>query len=185
MEKTLKYSVHIYGELEKAVKGPFGTYHVDLEHKVFFFESDDKDIPYHTVVRAAEVMANFAIVTHNKSAAAALYIHERCNLLDEEEVQKKDDKFIYDFKIKGEMTKVVETKAGSLYVDKENQVYYFDPSNKGFMVPFLKKRFYKSIEADLNSEDTERQLGANCILSIIEDWTELDDEDIIREESSN
>ena len=183
--KTLKYSIHAYGELEKAVKGPLGTYHVDFEHKVFFFESDDEDIPYHTVVRAAKAEAMIDFATDDESAIAALYIHNKCNLLDEEEVQKKDDKFIYDFKIKGEMTKVVETKAGSLYVDKENQVYYFDPSNKGFMVPFLKKRFYKSIEADLNSEDTERQLGANCILSIIEDWTELDDDDIIREKSSN
>ena len=185
MEKTLKYSIHIYGELEKAVKSPFGTYHVDLEHKVFFFESDDKDIPYHTVVRASEVVAKIDFATDDKSAAAALYIHERCNLLDEEEVQKKDDKFIYGFKIKGEMTKVVETKAGSLYVDKENQVYYFDTANKGFMELFLKKSFCRSINADLDSEDPERQRNAQCIMGILEDWTELDDKDIIREKSCN
>ena len=50
---------------------------------------------------------------------------------------------------------------------------------------FLKKSFCRSINADLNSEDPERQLGAQCVMSILEDWTELDDEDIIREKSCN
>ena len=183
--ETLKYSVHVYGELEKAVKGPLGTYYVDFEHKVFFFEADDKDIPYLTAVQASEAKAMIDFSTDDKSAIAALYIHEKCNLLDKEEVQKKGDKFIYDFKIKGEMVKVVKTKAGSLYADKENKAYYFDPSNKGFMELFLKKSFCRSINADLNSEDPERQLGAQCVMSILEDWTELDDEDIIREKSCN
>ena len=183
--ETLKYSVHIYGELEKAVKGPFGTYHVDLEHKVFFFESDDEDIPYHTVVRASEVVAKIDFATDDKSAGAALYIHEKCNLLDKEEVQKKNDKFIYDFTIKGELVKVVKTKVGSLYADKENQAYYFDTSNKGFMEPFLKKNFYRSVKADLDSEDPERRRDAQCVMSILEDWAELNDGDIIREKSCN
>ena len=183
--ETLKYSVHVYGELEKAVKGPFGTYHVDLEHKVFFFESDDENIPYHTTVQAAKAKAMIDFATDDESAIVALYIHEKCNLLDKEEVQKKGDKFIYDFKIKGELVKVVKTKVGSLYADKNNQAYYFDTSNKGFMEPFLKRNFCRSVKADLNSEDPERQLDAQCVMSILEDWTELDDEDIIREKSCN
>ena len=185
MEKTLKYSVHIYGELEKVLKCQLGTYHVDFENRVFFFESNDKDVPYHSIVRAAEVLANFAIITHNKSAMLALFIHKKCALLSEENVQKEDDKFVYDFRVKGEMQELVETKVGSLYADKENEVFYFNPSTKGFMESILKKKFYVSIERDLDSDDHESQLGAKCILSILENWTELDDDDIIREKSSN
>lgn len=183
--ETLKYSVHVYGELEKAVKGPLGTYHVDFENKVFFFESDDEDIPYLTAVQASEAKAMIDYATDDESASAALYIHEKCNLLDKEEVQKKGDKFIYDFKIKGEMVKVVKTKVGSLYADKENQAYYFDSLHKGFMEPLLKKNFCRCVKEDLDSEDSERQLGAQCVMSILKDWTELDDEDIIREKSCN
>lgn len=185
MEKTLKYSVHIYGELEKVLKCQLGTYHVDFENKVFFFESNDKDVPYHSMVRAAEVMANFAIITHNKSTMLALFIHKKCALLNEEDVQKEDDKFVYDFQVEGEIQKLVETKVGSLYVDKENEVFYFDSVKKGFMEPILKKKFYVSIERDLDSDDSESQLNAEYILSILENWTELDDDDIIREKSSN
>ena len=181
MEKTLKYSVHVYGELEEAGICPTGTYYVDLERRLFFFESDDKNISYEAAVKIAEVMAKIAVSTHIETANLVLYIHKNFLSLNEKDVQKKDGKFIYDFRIEGEMRKVVETPIGALYADKEKEAFYFDLANKGFMESILKKRFCKRIEADLDSEDPERQLNATCIMSILENWTELDDDDIIRE----
>lgn len=185
MEKTLKYSVHAYGELEEAGKCPTGTYYVDLEKRLFFFESDDKSIPYNVSVKIAEVAARIAVSTHIEAANFVLYIHKKFFLLDEKDVQKKDGKFTYDFRIEGEMRKVVETPIGTLYADKEKEAFYFYSANKDFMKPFLKKRFYNRIEADLDSEDPERQLNATCIMSILENWTELDDDDIVKEKTSN
>jgi hypothetical protein len=185
MEKTLKYSVHVYGELEEAIECPLGTYCVDLKNHMFFFKSAKKEIPYHVVVKTAEAMANIAVAKHAKSAVPALLIHEECALLNEDDVQEKDGKLIYDFRVEGEMQEYVETKFGSLYADSKVEVFYFDSAKKGFMEPILKKKFYESIKADLNSEDSEEQLGADCVMNIIKDWTELDDDDIVREKHCN
>jgi len=185
MEKKLKYSVHVYGELEEAVECPMGTYYVDLKNHMFFFKAAKKDLPYRVVVKAAEAMANIAVAKHVESAVPAFFIHKECALLDEKDVQEKDGKLIYDFRIEGEMQEYVETKVGSLYADSKVEVFYFDTAKKGFMEPILKKKFYEGIKADLNSEDPEEQLGAECVMDIIKDWTELDDDDIVREKSSN
>jgi hypothetical protein len=185
MEKTLKYSVHIYGELEEAIECPLGKYYVDLENRMFFFKAANEGLPYKVIVKAAEAMANIAVAKHAKSAVPALLVHRECALLDKEDVQEKDGKFIYDFRIKGEMQEYVETKVGSLYADAKKETFYFDSAKKGFMEPILKKKFMNGIKADLNSEDPEKQLGAECVMEIIKDWTELDDDDIVREKPSN
>ena len=185
MEKTLKYSVHVYGELEEVIKCPLGIYYIDLKNRMFFFEATEKEIPYKVIVKAAEAMAHIAVAKNNESAIPALLIHRECALLYEDDVQEKDGKFIYDFRIEGEMQEYMETTFGSLYADEKKEVFYFDPSKKGFMESILKKKFYDSIKADLNSEDPEKQLGAECVMNILRDWTELDDEDIIREKSDN
>lgn len=185
MEKTLKYSVHIYGELEEAIECPLGTYCVDLKNRMFFLKSAKKELPYHVVVKTAEAMANIAVAKHAKSAVPALLIHREFALLNEDDVQEKDGKLVYDLRVKGEMEEYVETKLGSLYADSKNEVFYFDSAKKGFMEPILEKKFYESIKADLDSKDPEEQLGAECVMTIIKDWTELDDDDIVREKSSN
>ena len=185
MEKTLKYSVHIYGELEEAIECPLGKYYVDLKNRMFFFKAANEGLPYKVIVKAAEAMANIAVAKHAKSAIPALVVHRECALLNEEDVKEKDGKFTYDFRIEGEMQEYVETKVGSLYADSKVETFYFDSAKKGFMEPILKKKFYEGIKADLDSEDPERQLGAECVMEIIKDWTELDDDDIIREKPSN
>lgn len=185
MEKTLKYSVHIYGELEEAIECPLGKYYVDLKNHMFFFKAANEGLPYKVIVRAAEAMANIAVAKHAKSAVPALLVHRECALLNEEDVKEKDGKFTYDFRIEGEMQEYVETKVGSLYADSKVETFYFDSAKKGFMEPILKKKFYEGIKADLDSEDPEKQLGAECVMEIIKDWTELDDDDIVREKPSN
>jgi hypothetical protein len=185
MEKKLKYSVHIYGELEEAITCPLGTYYVDLKNRMFFFKSTRENLPYHVAVKAAEAMANIVVAKGAKSAVPALLVHRECAVLNEGDVQEKDDKLIYDFRVEGEMEEYVETKVGSLYADAKNEVFYFDSAKKGFMEPILKKKFYEGIKADLSSNDPEDQLGAECVMDIIKDWTELDDDDIVREKPSN
>ena len=185
MEKTLKYSVHIYGELEEAIECPLGKYYVDLKNRMFFFKAANEGLPYKVIVKAAEAMANIAVAKHAKSAIPALVVHRECALLNEEDVKEKDGKFTYDFRIEGEMQEYVETKVGSLYADSKVETFYFDSAKKGFMEPILKKKFYEGVKADLDSEDPEKQLGAECVMEIIKDWTELDDDDIIREKPSN
>lgn len=185
MEKTLKYSVHFYGELEPTIECPLGTYYVDFENKVFFFKRTDENTPYNIAVKSAEIMANIAAATNAETAIAALTIHKELFLLDEENVHEKDGKFVYDFRVEGEMQAYIKTKVGYLYGDKENEVFYFDSVKKGFIKPLLKKRLCASLEEDLNSDNPERQVGAKCILMVIEKWAELDDEDIVREDSSN
>lgn len=185
MEKTLKYSVHIYGELEEVIECPLGKYYVDLKNRMFFFKAANEGLPYKVIVKAAEAMANIAVAKHAKSAIPALVVHRECALLNEEDVKEKDGKFIYDFRIEGEMQEYVETKVGSLYADSKVETFYFDSAKKGFMEPILKKKFYEGVKADLDSEDPEKQLGAECVMEIIKDWTELDDDDIIREKPSN
>jgi hypothetical protein len=185
MEKKLKYSVHIYGELEEAIKCPMGTYYVDLNNHMFFFKLAKEGIPYRVAVEAAEAMAKIAIAKGAESAVPALLVHRKCALLYEEDVQEKDGKFIYDFYVKGEMEEYVETKVGSLYADEKKEVFYFDPAKKGFMESILTKKFYEGIKADLDSDDPEEKLGAECVMTILKDWTELDDEDIVREKPSN
>lgn len=181
MEKTLKYSVHAHGELEEAISCPLGTYCVDMKTKLYYFKSAKKEMPDDVANTAAEAMAHLAVLKGAKSAVAALVIHEKFGLLKKENVKEKDGKLTYDIAIEGEMQEYVETKVGSLYGDPDKEAFYFDSAKKGFMEPILKKKFYEGIKADLDSDDSEKQLGAECVMDIFKDWTELDDEDIVRE----
>jgi len=185
MEKTLKYSVHAHGELEEAISCPLGTYCVDVKTKFYYFKSAKKGMPDEVANAASEAMAHIAVLKGAKSAVAALIIHEKFELLKKEDVEEKDGKLIYDFTIGGELTEYVETKYGSLYGDPEKSAFFFDASKKGFMEPILKKKFMEGIEADLDSDDPEEKLGAECVMDIIKNWTELDEDDIVREKSSN
>ena len=185
MEKTLKYSVHAHGELEEAIKCPLGTYCVDVKTKFYYFKSAKKEMPDEVANAAAEAMAHLAVLKGAKSATAALIIHEKFELLKKEDVKEEDGKLSYDFTIGGELVEYVETKYGSLYGDPEKNAFFFDASKKGFMEPILKKKFMDGIKADLDSDNEENKLGAECVMDIIENWTELDEDDIIREKPSN
>lgn len=185
MEKTLKYSIHVYGELEEAIKCPLGTYYVDTKTKFYYFKSAKKEMPDEVANDASEAMAHIAAVKGSKVAIAALIIHEKFELLKIEDIAEEDDKLTYDFRIEGEMQEYVETKFGSLYGDSDTEVYYFDFTKKGFMEPILKRKFCENVKADLDSNDPEKKLGAEFVANIFENWTELDDEDIVREDPSN
>lgn len=180
MEKTLKYSIHVHGELEEAIECPLGTYYVDMKTKFYYFKSSDKEIPD----EVAEAMAAAHIIAREeaKFAIAILTIHKKFELLKIEDIAEEDDKLTYDFRIEGEMQEYVETKFGSLYGDSDTEVYYFDFTKKGFMEPILKRKFCENIVEDLNSDDSEKRLGAEFVANIFENWTELDDEDIVRED---
>ena len=180
MEKTLKYSIHVHGELEEAIKCPLGTYYVDMKTGFYYFKSADKEMPD----EVAEAMAAAHIIAREKAkfAIAVLTIHKKFQLLEKEDIAEKDGKFTYDFRIEGEMHEYVETKFGSLYGDPDAELYYFDFTKKGFMEPILKRKFCEDIKADLDSDDPEKRLGAEGVAHIFENWTELDDEDIVRED---
>jgi len=185
MEKTLKYSVHAHGELEEAISCPLGTYCVDMKTKFYYFKSAKEGMPDEVANAASEAMAHIAVLKGAKSAVAALVIHEKFELLKKKDITEKDGKLIYDFTIEGEMEEFVETKYGSLYGDADKEAFYFDSAKKGFMEPILKKKFYEGIKADLDSDDPEEKLGAECVIDIIKNWTELDEDDIVREKPSN
>ena len=185
MEKTLKYSIHVYGELEEAIKCAFGTYYVDTKTEFYYFKSAKEDMPDKVAKDASEAAAHIGAITGSKVATAVLIIHEKFELLKKEDITEKDGKFTYDFRVEGEMQEYVETKFGSLYGDPDTEVYYFDFAKKGFMEPILKRKFCENVKADLDSDDHEKRLGAECVANIFENWTELDDEDIVREDPSN
>ena len=185
MEKTLKYSIHVYGELEEAIKCAFGTYYVDTKTEFYYFKSAKEDMPDKVAKDASEAAAHIAAIAGSKVATAVLIIHEKFELLKKEDITEKDGKFIYDFRVEGEMQEYVETKFGSLYGDPDTEVYYFDFTKKGFMEPILKRKFCEDVKADLDSDDSEKRLGAEGVAYIFENWTELDDEDIVREDPSN
>ena len=142
-------------------------------------------MPDEVALSASEVAAHIAAITGSKVATAVLIIHEKFELLEKEDITEKDGKFIYDFTVDGEMQEYVETKFGSLYGNSDAEVYYFDFTKKGFMEPILKRKFCENIIEDLNSDDSEKKLGAEFVADIFENWTELDDEDIVREDPSN
>lgn len=185
MEKTLKYSVHAHGELEEAISCPLGTYCVDIKTRFYYFRSAKEGMPDEVANAAAEAMAHIAVLKGAKSAVAALIVHEKFEPLKKKDIKEENGKLIYDFTVEGEMQEYVETKYGSLYADAKKEAFYFDSAKKGFMEPILKKKFYEDIKADLNSDNPDDQLGAECTLDIIKNWTELDDEDIVREKLSN
>ena len=182
MEKTLKYSIHVYGELEEAIKCPLGTYYVDTKTGLYYFKSAKKDMPDEVANSVSEAAAHIAAIKGSKVATAALIIHEKFELLKTEDIAEEDDKLTYDFRIEGEMQEYVETKFGSLYGDSDTELYYFDFTKKGFMEPILKRKFCENVKADLDSDDPEKRLGAEFVADIFENWTELDDEDIVRED---
>ena len=181
-ENKLGYSVHLHGTLEPAIECPMGKYFVDMQHECYHFEPKDGDKNAETV---ATIMAAIADVKGIAGGVAVGKIISGYTRIPDDKVKKDGENYIYDFRIEGEMQEYMETTFGSLYADEKKEVFYFDPSKKGFMESILKKKFYDSIKADLNSEDPEKQLGAECVMNILRDWTELDDEDIIREKSDN
>jgi hypothetical protein len=179
-DKKLSYSVHVKGELVKAMSCPVGTYYLDIKHELYFFEPKEGVEREHALAIATgiSVLAAHRGIKNGKVVAA---IHERYAHLPEKHVKKDGDKYLYDFYIQGEMDAyVTEDTLGILYGDQENEVYFFDSKYKGFMEPILKKKFFDGIAKDLESKEAERRAAAIAVEEIKHDWTELDENDIVR-----
>jgi hypothetical protein len=179
-DKKLGYSVHIHGDLEKAISCPMGVYYVDLKNRLYFFEAaeglDEKPA-------AITSMIVSVIAAHHdiKTAKIVMALHEHFERVKKEHVSKQGDKYHYDFYVQGDMYAYVsEDTLGILYGDDEKEVYYFEAKHKGFMAPILKKKFFEGIAKDLKSEDSEKRSAAVAIGTICKEWTELDNEDIVR-----
>jgi hypothetical protein len=179
-DKKLGYSVHVHGELEKAISCPMGVYYVDIKNHFYHFEAKEGLDRKHALVLAmgiAVMAANEGI----KNGHIVKAIHESFESLPEEHLKKEGDKYLYDFYIQGDMhAYVTENTLGILYGDEKNEVYYFEAKHKGFMTPILRKKFFEGIAKDLKSEDSEKRAAAVAVGTICKEWTELDEEDIVR-----
>jgi hypothetical protein len=181
MEKgTLNYSVHIKGELEKVMSCPVGIYYVDFKNELFYFEPKeglDRKMAMVTAM-AISVMASHRDIENGKAIRA---IHENFEHIPEKHVKKEGDKYIYDFRVEGEMHDyITEDSMGVLYGDEENKVYFFEAKLKGFLAPILKRKFFEGILENRKSEDEEKKAMAIGVREILKDWTELDESDIVR-----
>lgn len=178
-DKKLKFSVHIHGKLEKAVESPLGFYHVDVEKELYYFEPKREDKPAEIL---DTIMAAMACAKGAKNAKVVGGILANFARLKKEQVQKQEDgEYTYDFKVEGELEEFVKTKFGSLYGLHQGELYYFKSAHGGFMRPIELKKFTEGIKNDLNSEDETERTGAELVMEILHDWTELDTEDIIEE----
>jgi hypothetical protein len=179
-DKKLSYSVHVKGELEKVMSCPVGIYYVDFKNELYYFEPKegiDRKTAMITAVAFA-VMASRRGIENGKAIRA---IHENFEHLPEKHVNKDGDKYTYDFFISGDMHEFVsEDSMGSLYGDEEKKVYFFEAKMKGFLAPILRKKFFEGILNRLKSEDPEEKAMAIAVREILKDWTELDEDDIIR-----
>jgi len=178
-EKKLSYSVHIHGVMEKAISCPVGVYFVDFKSRLYYFEPKAELDPK-VAETTSKIVAVLAASKGIKTGKEVMAIHDACEKLKADQVKKDGDKYTYDFYVKGEMKAfVAEDTLGTLYGDYENEVFYFEPKHKGFMIPILKKKFFEGISADLESKDADRRAAAVAVGEIHENWTELDDEDIV------
>ena len=179
-EKKLSYSVHIHGELERAISCPVGVYYVDVKNQFYHFEPKE-GIDRKLALIAAVGIAVMAADQGIKNGQVVKAIHENFESLPEKHLKKEGDKYLYDFYIQGDMgAYVTENTLGILYGDEKNEVYFFEAKHKGFMAPILKKKFFEGIAKDLKSEDSEKRSAAVAIGTICKEWTELDEEDIVR-----
>ena len=179
-EKKLSYSVHIHGDLEKAISCPVGIYYVDFKNQLFYFEPKDGLDPKPAEM-TAKLVSILAAGRNIKVGKEVMAIHETCERLKPEHIKKDGDKRSYDFYVQGEMDLFVEEPTlGGLYGDYDKEVFFFEPKHKGFMIPILKKKFFEGIAQDLDSKDGDRKAAAIAVGEIHEKWTELDEEDIVR-----
>lgn len=178
-EKKLKFSLRVSGVLEKAVSCPLGTYYVCAEEKMYFFEPVE-GIEEDTATRAATLMAALACQADTKAAKFVAAIYEKCDAIKKEYLKKDGDNYILDAKLDGELEALVESKYGILYGNGDEKLFFFDTPHTGFLRQIELEKFVEGIHNDIESDDDERQLGAEIVEEILKNWAELDPEDIER-----
>lgn len=182
-KEKIGYSIHAKGELKKAVECPMGTYFVDIEHQLYWFQAN-KDFPNpETAERISTIMAAICDVKGIKTAKIVGHIIENFVRLDDKDVKTTEDpeKLNYEFYVQGELFAYVEEPTlGTLYGNSDKEVFFFEPTHKGFMGPILKKKFREGISQDIKSEDLEKKVAAIAVIEILDKWVELDEDDIVK-----
>lgn len=178
-EKKLKFSLHVGGVLEKAVSCPLGTYYVCAEKKLYFFEPME-GLEEVAATKAATIMAAIACHADSKAAKFVAAIYEKCDAVKKEYLRKDGDNYILDAKLDGELEALVESKYGTLYGNDDKKLYFLDTPHAGFLRQIELEKFVEGIHGDTESDDAERQLGAEIAEDILKNWVELDSEDIER-----
>lgn len=181
-DKKLNFNVHAQGELELAVSCSIGKYYVDLEHEMFYFEpkSDEKNYEF-----MSSIIALVAAMKGSEVARLVAHMHAHFASLSKEHVTKvNDEKYTYDVLITGELDPIVDSVYGVLYANAEYKCCYFESTHDGFMGSIEKKHFVANLKGDLNGKDEQRKDGAEIVMRVIEEFTELDDNDIVHDEAS-
>lgn len=182
-KEKIGYSIHVKGELKKAIECPMGIYFVDTEHRLYWFQPN-KDFPHpEDAGRISTVMAAVCNIKGIKTAKVVNHIIENFVRLDDKDVKttENSEKVNYEFYIQGELSAYVEEPTlGTLYGNSDKEVFFFEPTHKGFMGPILKKKFREGISLDLDSKDLEKKAAAVAVIEILDNWVELDDDDIVK-----
>lgn len=176
-EKKLKFSLRVTGVLEKAVSCPLGTYYVCAEEKMYFFEPME-GLEENAATKLATLMAAIACHADSNAAKFVAAIYERCDAVKKEYLKKDGDNYILDARLSGELEALVESKYGTLYGNDDEKLYFLDTPHPGFLRQIELEKFVEGIHADTESDDAERQLGAEIVEDILKNWVELDPEDV-------
>lgn len=180
MENKLKFSFSVRGTLEKVASCPMGVYYVDVENKIYFFEPA-KDLDARAARLTAMTMAALAAAAGVEGGQLIGTIYEKCSAIKDKYVVKDGDTYKYDVTVDGELSELVRTKYGSLYGCKEEKTFYFKSNHPGFLRDIEKDKFLEGIQRDLESDNEETRTGATLVTEILEDWCELDPDDIVEE----
>lgn len=182
-KEKIGYSIHAKGELKKAIECPMGAYFVDIEHQLYWFQPN-KDFPHpEDAERISTIIAAVCDIKGVKQAKIVGKIIENFVRLDDKDVKTTEDpeKVNFEFFIQGDLFAYVsEPTLGTLYGNTDKEVFFFEPTHKGFMGPILKKKFREGILQDVKSEDLEKKVAAIAVIEILDNWVELDEEDIVK-----
>ena len=180
MENKLKFSFSVQGTLERVASCPMGIYFVDVENNIYYFEP--KEGLDATAARlTAMTMAALAAAAGAEGAQLIETIYEKCEAIKDKFVTKDGDDYKYRADVEGELVELVHTMYGSLYGCSEEKAFYFQSKHPGFLRDIEREKFVEGIKRDLEGDDPAARTGAEIVKDILNNWLELDPEDIIEE----
>ena len=173
-EKKLRFEVHAQGTLRKAVETPIGVLYIDLEHEVLYVESEEEEA--YDKMFAITCLACMGGV---EDANIIKKIMENFTQLTKDRVKKDGENYSFDITISGELEDVVSNIFGTLYTSTEHHTWYFEAKHPGtFLEKIEFEKFVENILHDLDNRDVS--LNALSILIVMQEWTKLDNEDIVK-----
>lgn len=170
MEKTLKYCIKGTDTFIQFAESPAGTYYLNVDKRLVIFISAN-DMSNEDAYRVDGLMAVIGIASDVETAREIKFIHDTFIRLEVDKDWDPDTPVTY--KISGEMEIVVSGKPGALYVDIENNRWYFKPAIKSLrnkLLDLLKESIIRRAETSPKIRN---------ILVILESWQEIDDDEII------